>query len=483
MTETWLADAAAWVGDNPGWLILALFATAMVESIAIAGLIVPGVAMLFGFAALAGKSGMPLSEALLWAGLGAVIGDAISFAIGRYVKGRLHSVWPFTRYPGLVTRGETFFNAHGGKSVIAGRFIGPIRPVIPLIAGALHMSWRRFLSFNLISAVGWALVYVLPGYAIGSALASEIEPPPHFYPVIAVSAAILVVLYVVVLQFRLGVGEGSRPYRWLESRMTRYDTTHRFWRLYTNERPSRKGEFPLPSIVMAAAALAMLLILTQVVNFSRRTYEFNQLVSSWFDALRQPLLDIPAAAATLLGDPPVLLSAALMATLVLAFRGYYAAALHIAGAALLSLVSVWLLKTGLPFEGPSPLLKPPTSGTFPSAQATGATVLVTMAASFIAGESRKKQRWQTYVLLSLPLIPIGLSQLYLGTNWFTDVLGGFLLGLVITGAIRASYSRYDRVPIWADACTWVAVALWLAFSAGYLAMQWNTASVACRPLF
>ena len=482
MIESWLAGAAAWVADNPGWLILALFATAMVESLAIAGIVVPGVAMLFGFAALAGKSGMPLSEALAWAGMGAVFGDLISFTVGRFFKGRLHSVWPFSRYPGLITRGESFFNAHGGKSVIAGRFIGPIRPVIPLIAGALHMPWRRFLTFNLISAVGWALVYVLPGYAVGSALASEIEPPPHFYPAIGISAAVLVALYVVVLQFRLGVGEGSRPYRWLESFMARYDTTHRFWRLYTNERPARKGEFPLPSIVLATGSLAMFVILTQLVTYSRRINELNHLVVAWFEMLRQPLLDIPVIAATLMGDPPVLISAAVLAVAVLSFRGYYAAALHIALAAILCFACVWLVKTGLMVDRPDQVLRPPASGAFPSGHTAGATVLVTMAASFIAGENRMRQRWQTYVLLSLPLVPIALSRLYLGVHWFTDVLGGVLLGMAITGAIRASYSRYDRVPIWPDALTWAAVMLWLAFAAGYLLNQWDTASLAYSPL-
>ena len=105
-----------------------------------------------------------------------------------------------------------------------------------------------------------------------------------------------------------------------------------------------------------------------------------------------------------------------------------------------------------------------------------------MAASFIAGENRMRQRWQTYVLLSLPLVPIALSRLYLGVHWFTDVLGGVLLGMAITGAIRASYSRYDRVPIWPDALTWAAVMLWLAFAAGYLITQWDTASLAYSPL-
>lgn len=54
--------------------------------------------------------------------------------------------------------------------------------------------------------------------------------------------------------------------------------------------------------------------------------------------------------------------------------------------------------------------------------------------------------------------------------------------MAITGAIRASYSRYDRVPIWPDALTWAAVMLWLAFAAGYLITQWDTASLAYSPL-
>ncbi|MED5467599.1 MAG: phosphoesterase, partial [Pseudomonadota bacterium] len=100
MTATWLTDVTSWVAANPGWLIAALFLTALIESLAVAGIIIPGVALLFAFAALAGKSGLPLSDALLWAGLGAVAGDAISFAIGRLLKGRLDTVWPFSRYPG-----------------------------------------------------------------------------------------------------------------------------------------------------------------------------------------------------------------------------------------------------------------------------------------------------------------------------------------------------------------------------------------------
>lgn len=301
----WLTNLIAWLSGAPGWLAAALFATAFVESLAIAGILVPGVAILFAVAALAGKTGMPLSEALVWAGLGAVAGDTLSFALGRLLQGRLTSVWPLSRYPTLIAKGERFFHRHGGKSVVIGRFVGPVRPVIPLVAGALWMPWRRFLAFNISSAVAWAPVYVVPGFMVGSALDSGLRPPAHFYAVIGISLAGLGVVYFILSRIQLGLGEGSRVYRWFEQRMARYGAGHRFWRLYTNDRPARAGEFPLASLLLAATASGLFLIWGQLA-VNGILDEFNQAVLSWFQQLRQPLLDGPAIAFTLLGDPPVL---------------------------------------------------------------------------------------------------------------------------------------------------------------------------------
>jgi undecaprenyl-diphosphatase len=473
----WLTNLIAWLSGAPGWLAAALFATAFVESLAIAGILVPGVAILFAVAALAGKTGMPLSEALVWAGLGAVAGDTLSFALGRLLQGRLTSVWPLSRYPTLIAKGERFFHRHGGKSVVIGRFVGPVRPVIPLVAGALRMPWRRFLAFNISSAVAWAPVYVVPGFMVGSALDSGLRPPAHFYAVIGISLAGLGVVYFILSRIQLGLGEGSRVYRWFEQRMARYGAGHRFWRLYTNDRPARAGEFPLASLLLAATASGLFLIWGQLA-VNGILDEFNQAVLSWFQQLRQPLLDGPAIAFTLLGDPPVLVCAAGLAILVLAFRGYYAAAVHILLATLLTLGLVSLLKSTLGVARPDLVFQPPTSGAFPSGHVAGITVFTTLLAAFIAAETRHRRRWQTYVALSLPLVPVAVSRLYLGVHWFTDVAGGVLLGLAITGLVRASFSRYDRVPLSVDSLTWLAFLLWLTFTTAYLHQQWPDARAA-----
>ncbi|MBW7472880.1 bifunctional DedA family/phosphatase PAP2 family protein [Marinobacter sp. M216] len=482
MSADWLQNLSAWLSVHPGWLAIALFSTAFVESLALAGIVVPGVAILFAFAALAGKTGMPLTETLIWAGLGAIAGDTLSFALGRKLQGRLDSVWPLSRYPKLIRKGKSFFRQHGGKSVVIGRFVGPVRPVIPLIAGALWMPWQRFLAFNIASAIGWAPVYILPGFLVGSALASEIQPPAHFYAVVGVSLAVMVVVYLVLIQFQLGLGQGSRFYSWLERRMATYDATHRFWRLYTNHRPDRGGEFPLPSLMMALGASGLLLLWGQLATNTASLEPFDQLVFAWFEQLRQPILDGPVIIATLLGDPPVLITAAILATLALVFRGYYAAAIHIVMAAALTFVLVWLLKSTLGVTRPDAVLSPPASDAFPSGHSAGITVFVTLAASFVAGETRSHNRWQSYVLLSLPLLPVALSRLYLGVHWFTDVIGGILLGMAITGAIRASYSRYDRIHLAPDVSMAVAGAVWLAFTIGYVVLAWPQAQMDFRPI-
>lgn len=481
MSSDWLVSLSSWLTNHSEWLAIAIFATAFAESLAIAGILIPGVAILFAIAALAGQIAMPLAEVLLWAALGAILGDSISFALGRLCQGKLDRIWPLSRYPKAIYKGEYFFHRYGGVSVVIGRFVGPIRPVIPLVAGALMMPWRRFLLFNVTSAVGWAPVYVIPGYLVGSALASDIRPPAHFYPVVAVSMGTLIIIYLTVFRFQLGLGYSSRLYQWLARKMEQYDATHRFWRLYSSERPAQAGEFPLPSLTLAITTTALFLIWSQLVTGTTVLQPLDSAAAAWFSQLRQPLFDPAMLLLTLAGKPLVLIIAGACLSLALAFRGYYGAALHTVAAIALTSLLVWLFKSFTAISRPELVLIPPASGAFPSGHTAGITVFCMLIANFVARETRHRKRWRTYLVFSLPILLVAVSRLYFGVHWFTDVIGGLLLGLAITGYIRASYSRYDRVPLSPDPSLFAAIIAWGAFTIAYIWNQWSYALALYTP--
>src|SRR5204863_4734920 len=101
--------------------------------------------------------------------LGAVFGDSVSYWIGRRFGGGIARLWPFSRNRALLPAGIRFFRQHGGKSVFIGRFFGPVRAVIPLAAGIMHMPRGRFWIANVVSALVWAPMLLFAGDVAGMA--------------------------------------------------------------------------------------------------------------------------------------------------------------------------------------------------------------------------------------------------------------------------------------------------------------------------
>ena len=197
-----------WVQANPGWAGAVVFLMAFAESMAIVGMVVPGVAILFAVGALIGAGALDFWQMVAWAVAGAILGDGLSFWLGRHYRQQLTRLWPFNRHPEMLQRGIAFFQKYGGKSVALGRFFGPVRAVIPLVAGMMEMPPGRFLFANVLSALGWAPAYLLPGMAFGASLelASEV-------------ALRLVLLLVVLLASLWFLGWLShRLFLWLQPR-------------------------------------------------------------------------------------------------------------------------------------------------------------------------------------------------------------------------------------------------------------------------
>src|SRR3954447_19123238 len=163
-----LAGALAGLSDTLGaWTYLVVGALAFLETGAFVGLIAPGetAVVLGGVVAAQGGVDLGLMLAITWSA--AAAGDLASFALGRRL-GRRFLVERGSRIgvtAPRLERVETFFDRHGGKAILIGRFVGLVRAVAPFLAGASAMRLRAFLPWSLLRTGLWATTFTLVGYA------------------------------------------------------------------------------------------------------------------------------------------------------------------------------------------------------------------------------------------------------------------------------------------------------------------------------
>lgn len=183
-------ELVIWIEQNPqyaGWVI---FSMALAESLAIVGMLIPGVVILFAAGTLIGAGVIDFWSSFAFAAAGAVIGDGLSYWLGHHYENAT-ARWPWFRvHPEALEKGVRFFDRYGDLSVAAGRFFGPIRAVVPLIAGLMRMPPKRFYTANILSALVWAPAYLLPGMIAGAAVNGE----ANWYEILLPAAAVVIIL-------------------------------------------------------------------------------------------------------------------------------------------------------------------------------------------------------------------------------------------------------------------------------------------------
>jgi undecaprenyl-diphosphatase len=158
-----------WVGENGLRAYVVIFLVVSLESAAFLGFFMPGESLVFlgGFLASCGVLELKLLIPLV--AVAAVLGDSIGYELGRL----LQKSW-FLRYGRRLGLGEEqwkriddFFRRHGGKTVFLARFSAFFRILVPFFAGAVRLSYLRFLLFNVLGGVLWAAGSVMLGYWAG----------------------------------------------------------------------------------------------------------------------------------------------------------------------------------------------------------------------------------------------------------------------------------------------------------------------------
>ena len=188
-------EVILWLKDNPEWIAVGVFGAAFIESFALIGIIIPGVVLLAVISGMAAST-LNIFELVLIAYVASFLADILSFLLGTGISKSIDRLWPFNKYPNLLVQGRGFVKRFGVLGVFVGKFIGPIRPLLPLTAGSLGMNFKYFLTVEIFSSFLWALLYTVPGYYAGkSILDSQFNLNWLIAIIIVVVVLILIIKY------------------------------------------------------------------------------------------------------------------------------------------------------------------------------------------------------------------------------------------------------------------------------------------------
>ncbi|ATE75582.1 MULTISPECIES: bifunctional DedA family/phosphatase PAP2 family protein [Pseudomonas] len=388
----WLDSVTGWLTVNPQWLAMAVFVVACVECLAIAGLIVPGTVLLFAVAVLAGSGALSLGETLLLGFLGGVLGDIVSYFLGRHFHQNIRRLPGLRHHPEWIAGAEAYFQRYGIASLLVGRFIGPLRPMLPMVAGMFDMPFPRFAAVSLLAAAGWSVAYLIPGWATGAAI--RLPLPEGFWPeagIVAGSIAVMVGLSIT-------------------SSMGRH----------------RKA-------TALITGMSFLILVGLFIGYPHLT-ALDQGVMTLVQEHRSQMLDEVAVTFTLIGEfRNMLVFSALLTGLLLLTR-QWRQAIFAGGTLLFTALGNTFTKQFFARVRPEVLSDPLTSYSMPSGHASGSFALF-LTLAVLAGRDQPPRMRLTWLLLGcLPALAIALSRVYLGAHWPTDVLAGAMLAACVCAA-------------------------------------------------
>ena len=437
--DSLLQNTLDWITLHPHIFSIAVFVVALMESLVVLGLLIPGAALLFGAGALMATGALPIVPIMLWTIAGAIVGDTVSFLVGHHYHQRLRVIWPFRRYPRLVNRGVDFFVRHGGKSVFMARFIGPLRPIVPAIAGMMNMTTARFLLVDSIASILWAPVYILPGMVFGASLGLAAE----------VAGRLVVLLVVSASAAWLGVWLAANLVRLLQphaaallERLLDWSRGHPLIKplagsLLDPDHPEARG-LAMLSVLFFITLWLFLLISRQVLH-GHMLAGVDAYIFHTLENLRTPWADNAAVFITQLGNKPLLAVVIAGGCAWLFWKRYTKAAWHWLAVYAFAGLLTWVLKVTVQIERPGGITD---SYSFPSAHTSMSLVVYGFLALMIARELPQPRRWLPYSLAGLVVVPVAFSRLYLGVHWFSDVLAGLTLGIFWVALIGIAYDRH-----------------------------------------
>ena len=437
--QTQIHHGLDFIKHTPSLGFLFAFLISLAESLPIIGTIIPGSVTMTALGTLIGTGTLPFTSTIFFAFLGAFIGDFLGYYLGFYYHAHIRNISYLKKHPMWLEKGEAFFDRHGGKSILIGRFFGPIRSSIPMIAGILQLPIKRFITAAAPSALLWSLVYTGPGIALGK-LALTV-------PKGKISQFIFIGLVAVAIIW---------AFAWAAKRLSKViakkyiQTLSNWW--------EKKQRHPLLHPLRIKKHTEMLpayynihLMIIGLVLFLVFTALWLSTIFQWgIDQLNTPLLYLLRSfqsdhnriffiAITTLGDKIALISSLFLLTIYWLYKKFYKPIVMLLGGFALSAVALLIIKHLYFHPRPFGLAKVALSSSFPSGHVTLSVVVYGLLAFFL-GINRPRWQRQTIHIIAISIIfAVSVSRLWLGMHWLCDVLAALCLGLCILNACKIFY--------------------------------------------
>ena len=413
------------------WTYALVGVLAFVETGAFIGLVFPGetAVILGGAVAGQGETSIVLTIAIVW--FCAWAGDTTSFFIGKRLgRGFVLRNGPKVRITHeRFEQVEGYFSRHGGKTILIGRFIGLVRALAPFIAGSSGMRYGAFVPFSVLGTGLWAAAFCLLGYALSASLDRATEIAGQGALVFGIVVAVIVTAIVVSRYLREPANRRHVAER-IEATpgLRRLLPQLRF--LWARITPGGLGLEFTTLIATLSVSMFVLVGYAVMVGSEPGPTPGDTEAADVVDNIRTGWLTDFTKVFTWLGSTPVTLLVALVAGGVLGARRRFAEAAVLVGALVICHIGVPVLKELVDRPRPAGGLIDVSGQSYPSGHAAYAVIytwlVLTVAVRLRPGWTYGSALIAGGIALTAA---IGLSRVYLGVHYFSDVAGGWALGV------------------------------------------------------
>ncbi|HEY1357521.1 MAG TPA: VTT domain-containing protein [Thermoleophilaceae bacterium] len=457
--KTAIGDVARALGP---WTYALVGVFAYLETAAFVGLVAPGETVIIAGGVIAGQGEIALLPLIGIVWTCAVLGDSTSFLIGRRLGRRFltrHGPKVGITEPRLL-QVEHYFERHGGKTILIGRFIGLVRALAPFVAGTSELPYKRFIPFSVVGTGLWSTTFCLLGYVFWQSFDQVANIAGHAVFAFGVVASVIFVGTVAYRRLRQP-DERRKLQAWLERQEQKralrplFAVARPVWHAaaprlrFAWERitPGGLGLELTTALAIAGVGIYFFVLFTVMASNDPGATTLDR---QWFDLVEK--LHAPAGVdvakvVSALGALPIVSGLVLGTAIAIAARRRPIELVALVGGFVAIVIGTHLAKAGIDRPRPTGSYVDAVGSSYPSGHSAYSSAWVAAAAVYTWRQGLASRA--TVVLVAVIVsAAIGVSRIYLRAHYWTDVAGGWglgygIFGLVATIALIVAYLRHN----------------------------------------